>query len=354
MNAPARSPLRAGIIGCGAIAYEHLPFVATSPLAELVGVCDRSPALAETARERFNAAAAYTDVGALLAECKPDIVHVLTPPQTHDAIVRQALAAGVHVICEKPMTGDADSTAALLAEAKKAGLVLVESRNLLFNDAVLELMRMSADGKLGDVIECDILLSLDFLAGPFGDRNLSGPGVDLPGGAVHDFLPHLVYLFLALTGAEGKCAVYGSLFNRSANPRVGFDFLDALVDFGPVRGRLRIATDVYPEAFRVILRGSKGTVETDLYNPYMRYDAAPNVGKRAPLGQIANGRTLIGTGLANFRNKVMQHGTMHGLPRMLTAVYEAIGSGSPQPFSAAEMIATARLTDRLIALGLKR
>lgn len=354
MNAPARTPLKAGIIGCGAIAYEHLPFVATSPLAELIGVCDRSAALAETARDRFNASAAYTDVGALLAGGKPDIVHVLTPPQTHDAIVRQALAAGAHVICEKPMTGDAESTAALLAEADKAGLVLIESRNLLFNDAVVDLKRMIADGRLGDVIECDILLSLDFLAGPFGDRNLSGPGVELPGGAVHDFLPHLVYLFLVLTGAEGDCDIRGALLNRSANPRAGFDFLDALVDFGSVRGRLRVATDVYPEAFRVVLRGSAGSVETDLYNPYLRYDAAPNVGKRAPLGQIANGRKLIRAGFANFRNKVMQHGTMHGLPLMLKAIYEATGSGTALPFTPSEMIATARLTDRLVALGSKR
>ncbi len=353
MNRLANAPLRAGIIGCGAIAYEHLPFVATSLMAELVGVCDRSAALAGAACDRFKAHAAYTDIDALLSGGKPDIVHVLTPPHTHDAIVRQVLAAGAHVICEKPMTGTAETTAALLAEAEKAGRVLMESRNLLFNDAVIELKQMIGDGKLGNVIECDILLSLDFLAGPFGDRNLSGPGVELPGGAVHDFLPHLVYLFLALTGAKGDYEARGFLLNRSANPRAGFDFLDTLVDFGNVRGRLRIATDVYPDSFRVIVRGSAGTVETDIYNPYLRYDAAPNVGKRAPLGQIANGRRLISAGLANFRNKVMQHGTTHGLPRMLAAIYGAIASGSSLPFTATEMLATAQMTDRIIALGTK-
>lgn len=343
--------LRAAVIGCGAIAYEHLPFVATTPLARLVGVCDRSRALAEAAGERFAAEAAYTDTTRLLAAARPEIVHVLTPPHTHDAIVREALAAGAHVICEKPMTGTTAATAALLDAAAQAGRMLVESRNLLWNDPVLALRREIAGGGLGRVVECDILLSLDFLAGPFGDPNLTGPGAVLPGGAVHDFMPHLVYLFLALTGATEPYEVRGFFRNRSGNARAGFDFLDALIDDGRVRGRLRVTTDAYPEQFRVVVRGTAGTVETDLYNPYWRYDAAPDVGKRAPLGQIRNGRALIRGGFANFRNKVMQHGTMHGLPRMLEAAYRAVLAGDPPPIAAADMLATARLCDRLVALG---
>ena len=343
--------LRSAVIGCGAIAYEHLPFVATSPLAQLVGVCDRSRALAEAAGERFGAGAVHTEVTTLLADTRPDIVHVLTPPHTHDPIVREALAAGAHVVCEKPMTGTAADTAALLDAAARAGRVLVESRNLLWNDPVIALGRAAGDGTLGRIVECDILLSLDFLAGPFGDPNLSGPGAVLPRGAVHDFMPHLVYLFLALTGSTEPQDVRGFFRNRSGNRRAGFDFLDALVDDGRVRGRLRVATDAYPEQFRIILRGTKGTVETDLYNPYWRFDGAPNVGKRAPFGQFANGRALIRGSVANFRNKVMQHGTMHGLPRMLDAVYRAVLAGAPPPISPADMLATARLCDRLVALG---
>jgi hypothetical protein len=47
----------------------------------------------------------------------------------------------------------------------------------------------------------------------------------------------------------------------------------------------------------------------------------------------------------------MQHGTMHGLPRMIEAIYEAIRQGTPPPFSREDMLATARLTDRLVATG---
>jgi predicted dehydrogenase len=316
-------------------------------------VVDRSRAMAEAAVARFGKGAVHKDSATMLREMKPDVVHVLTPPHTHDALVREALAAGAHVVCEKPMTGTAAETEALLALAAQSGLQLIESRNLLFNDPVMQLQSMIARGELGTVIECDVLLSLDFLKGPFGDTNLSGPSVAVKGGAVHDFLPHLAYLYLVLTGGGSveTARVYGQLSNRSGNPRCGFDFLDALIDNGNTRGRLRIATDTGPDIFRIYLRGSERSVETDLYNPYVRLEGAPNIGKRAPFGQMANARAMHRAALSNLRNKIMQHGTYHGLPRMLEAFYRSVQEGAAAPFAPAEMLETARLVDALLALG---
>lgn len=353
-GALSNAPLRAAVIGCGAIAYEHLPFVAGSNAAEPVGLCDRSRAMAEAAARHFGITApVYTDAEEMLEAVQPDIVHVLTPPQTHDILVRAALKAGAHVVCEKPMTGSAAETAALITAARDAGRVLVESRNLLFNDPILALLEMIRAGRLGTVRECDVLLTLDFLGGPFGDTNLAGPGVALPGGAVQDFLPHLVYLFQALTGAGTADRVLGDYLNLSGNPRAGHDFCDVLVRSGAVRGRLRVATDVEPSAFRVIVRGTAGSVETELYNPFLRFEGAPDTGKRYPLGQMRAGLSLVRAGVGNLRNKIGQHGTTHGLPRMLAAVYDGIRTGAEPPITGEEMLATARLTDQIVALGAK-
>lgn len=351
MTSPKLPPLRAAVIGCGAIAYEHLPFVAKSGAAVPVALCDRSRAMADAAGRHFGMAVPlYTDAEEMLAAERPDIVHILTPPQTHDPLVRAALAAGAHVVCEKPMTGSAAETAGLLEAAQKAGKVLVESRNLLFNDPVLALLELVRAGRLGEVRECEVLLTLDFLGGPFGDTNLEGPGVVLPGGAVHDFLPHLVYLFQALTGVAEADRVLGEYSNRRGNARAGYDFCDVLLRAGPVRGRLRVATDVEPSAFRVILRGSAGSVETDLYNPFMRFEGEPHTGKTYPLGQVRAGLSLARAGLGNLRNKIGQHGTTHGLPRMLAAVYAAIREHREPPITPAEMLATAQLTDQILTL----
>ena len=343
--------LRAAVIGCGAIAHEHLGYLAESRRVELVAVCDTSRATASFMQRRFGASASYTDARTMLHEARPDMVHVLTPPESHSTLIRMCLGAGAHVICEKPMTESAAETEALLAEARRCGRILVESRNLLFNDAALAIDRLIDHGRLGAVREVDVLLSLDLTAGPFGDLNLSGPGVRLPAGAVHDFLPHLAYLFLHFAGVAQVEHVSGSLDNRSGNARVGYDHLDVLVQGGEVRGRLRIASDISPPTFRLIVRGTERSVETDFYNPFLRIEGGDNVGKRAPLEQIGSGLKLVRAGFRNFRDKVRQHGTYHGMPRMLDAVYRALINGEASPIAEADILATARLVDRIVAIG---
>ena len=215
-------PLRAAVIGCGAIAHEHLAYLAASPRVELVAVCDASKATASFMRERFGAGAWFTDAAAMLQQLPVDVVHVLTPPQSHAALIQLCLETRAHVICEKPMTQSAPETEALLEKARQHGRVLIESRNLLFNDVAIAIDGLAANGRLGSVREVDVLLSLDLTAGPFGDLNLTGPGVQLPGGAVHDFLPHLAYLFLHFAGGLTDVSrLAGFLENRSGNVWVG-------------------------------------------------------------------------------------------------------------------------------------
>jgi len=344
-------PLRAAVIGCGGIANEHLPFLAKSPLIELVGVCDTSRVTAMFAQQRFEVQGWFLNAEEMLAATRPDVVHVLTPPQSHRPLVSLCLNAGAHVVCEKPMTASASETAELLALARQQGKWLVESRNLLFNDIVLKIDRLLDDGTLGEVREIDLLLSLDLNAGPFGDLNLEGPGVQLPGGAVHDFLPHLAYLFLHFAGeAKLDNRVHGVLENRSGNSRVGYDHLDALVMAGSCRGRLRIASDLKPDMFRLVVRGTRAVAESDFYNPFLRIQRAVDSGKMAPFEQIRSGMSLARAGIGSLRDKVLQHGTYHGLPRMLEAIYQALRDGQDSPIAATDIAATAALVDRLIGL----
>lgn len=346
--------LRAAVIGCGAIAHEHLGYLGSSDRVELVGVCDASKTTAVFMSKRFGARAWFTNAASMLKDVRPDIVHILTPPQTHSELARKTLEAGAHVVCEKPMTGSAAETEALLACAREHGKFLVESRNLLFNDVTIGIDRLIEEGSLGLVREVDVLLSLDLTAGPFGDLNLGGPGVQLPGGAVHDFLPHLAYLFLHFGGVETVDHVTGFLENRSGNPRVGYDHLDALIEAGNVRGRVRIASDLSPPSFRLLVRGTERSVESDFYNPFLRIEGGANVGKRAPFEQIGSGLKLARAGVRNFFDKVRQHGTYHGMPRMLDSIYGAIQAGNNPPISETDILGTARLVDRIVALRTTR
>ena len=100
-----------------------------------------------------------------------------------------------------------------------------------------------------------------------------------------------------------------------------------------------------------MIRGTEATLETDLFNPYWRFEGPPYTGKLTSVGQFRSGGRLMRSAIRNFFDKVRQHGPYHGMPRMLDAIYRALLAGNEPPFSPAAMIDTARLVDRLAALG---
>jgi predicted dehydrogenase len=343
-------PLKAAIIGCGAIAHEHVRFLTSSRRARLVAAVDRSPALATFFRDRYGAEAAFSDAAEMLAAVDVDVVHILSPPGTHEALVTAALDAGAHVVCEKPMTGDLAGTEALLAHAANRRRHLIESANMMWNENVVALRTLIDAGEVGDVREVEVALALDLAGGAFGDLNLGEHGVRLAGGAVHDFLPHMCGAFLHLAGREQVERVTGRLENRSGNRRVGYDALDCLIEAGPVRGRLSVSPDTLPSAFRLIVRGTRATAETEIYNPYLRIAGGKLFGKLAPVELMRSGTRMIGAGVRSLRNKIIQHTPYHGLDRMLDDIYAALQEGRAPPVTPAKIRATAAMVDQVVAL----
>ena len=98
--------VRIGIIGCGGIARgKHLPALSKLPNVEMVAFCDIIRERAETEAKKYGVPGAkvYEDYKELLEDKTIDVVHVLTPNRSHSFITVDALEAGKHVMCEKPM-----------------------------------------------------------------------------------------------------------------------------------------------------------------------------------------------------------------------------------------------------------
>src|SRR5262249_8795263 len=86
-----RVMLKVAIVGCGKIADSHASQIQRVKGCEIVAACDREPLMAKQLFERFPIKRWYEDLGRLLDEAKPDVVHITTPPQGHYAIARQCL-----------------------------------------------------------------------------------------------------------------------------------------------------------------------------------------------------------------------------------------------------------------------
>ena len=74
--------MKVAVIGAGHIARQHLSCLKQLPVADTVGVCDLSPAMAESAAELFGVPRWFSDHKEMLEEVRPDVVHVGTPPRS--------------------------------------------------------------------------------------------------------------------------------------------------------------------------------------------------------------------------------------------------------------------------------
>lgn len=97
-------PLGIGIIGAGHIISRHAPaYLAEPELAKLVAVSDLDPARAEVAARKYGFAVSTADYRELLNHPDVHAVSICTPPATHTDLIIDALRAGKHVLCEKPL-----------------------------------------------------------------------------------------------------------------------------------------------------------------------------------------------------------------------------------------------------------
>src|SRR5262245_27343100 len=114
---------RVAVIGCGYWSRYHLAAWRALGDAELVAVCDTEIGKA-TAAARETGAKAYADVGAMLAEAKPDLVDIVTRMGTHLALVQQVARSGAAMIVQKPLAPTWGDATAILEVARDASLFL--------------------------------------------------------------------------------------------------------------------------------------------------------------------------------------------------------------------------------------
>jgi len=189
------TPLRAAVIGVGYLGRFHAQKYASLPDVELVGVVDAHPETAQRVAKELGVGA-FTDYRELLDGGQVDLVSVASTTETHHAVARDCLAAGVHVLAEKPITvtvAQADELIAL-ADAKK--LVLQVGHLERFNPAWLavrdkitrpvfiEAHRMAPFKARGidvsvvlDLMIHDLDLILPLVASPVTDLRASGVSV---------------------------------------------------------------------------------------------------------------------------------------------------------------------------------
>ena len=143
--------LKIGIIGCGKITeVRHAPEYAENPNCQLVAFFDVVPERAKALAEQYGGTA-YDSIEALLAS-DVDAVSVCVANAYHAQASIQALKAGKHVLCEKPMATTPEDCEAMVAAAKAAGKFLMIGQNQRLAKAHVKAREIIESGEMGKVI----------------------------------------------------------------------------------------------------------------------------------------------------------------------------------------------------------
>jgi predicted dehydrogenase len=148
--------MKVGIIGAGFARAAYLPALAHVPGAEVVAIASGRLESARSAADAFGVPHAYDDWQAMLVDHALDLVCIATPTNLHAAQSLAALAAGAHVLCEKPTAMDAAEAAQMLHAADAAGRIHMIDHEMRFNPNRARIARMIAEGDLGKIRHVNI------------------------------------------------------------------------------------------------------------------------------------------------------------------------------------------------------
>ncbi len=191
--------LRIAVAGTGFIGAVHA-HAARRAGARLVGVAASSASSAREAAQVFGADRGFADAESLVTAPDVDVVHICTPNHLHAVLAHAALAAGKHVICEKPLAVDRDQAAELVRAAEAAGVVAAVPFAYRFYPLVREARARVAAGAIGSLRLIHGCYLQDWLATEDDDNWRVDPERGGPSRAFADIGSHWCDLVEFVTG----------------------------------------------------------------------------------------------------------------------------------------------------------
>jgi dTDP-3,4-didehydro-2,6-dideoxy-alpha-D-glucose 3-reductase len=249
------APVRIGVLGCADIAVRRmLPAFAASPDLEVAAVASRDGARAEEVAGRF-ACRPVQGYAELLDLDDVQAVYVPLPAALHAPWVEAALRAGKHVLAEKPLTTEPESTERLLDLAAKQGVALMENVMFVHHPRHEAVRRLLAEGRIGELRA----FRAEFAIPPLPDDDIRYDP-ELGGGALADV--GLYPLRAALHFLGPALDVVGSRLSRGAGRLVETSGAVLLATPGGVTAHLTFGME-HSYLSRYELWGSEGRITVD-------------------------------------------------------------------------------------------
>lgn len=157
------SRVKVGVIGLGFIGPVHVEAIRRTGVAEVVAVCGNNFEKAQKKAAEMGVDRAYPDYKQLLADPEIEVVHICTPNNLHYQISKEALLAGKHVVCEKPLALEMEQCDELIELGKKLNKVCAVNFNMRAYPIVQQVRDMIERGDLGEIFSINGSYTQDWM-----------------------------------------------------------------------------------------------------------------------------------------------------------------------------------------------
>ncbi len=315
--------IRIGVLGVsGHFLKRVFPPLRDAEFCEVHGIASRRPEAARDAAHRLGIPRAYGSYEELVKDGEIDLVYIPLPNDLHKEWIKRCADSGKDIICEKPITLNAEEAADCEAYAKAKGVRLMEAFMYKFHPQWIRAKELVDQGEIGAVTAIHTFFSY-MNTDPKNIRNKTENG----GGALMDIGCYAVSSARFILGKEPLRAV--SLITR--DPGFGIDsHTSGILDFGGSRCLFTSSTQA--DAFqRVEIHGTAGFISVNIpFNPYTDVPVTIDV------------VTKIGPRSVSF-------GPVDQYRNQFDACAKAVIEGKPFPVEAADAVANMKAIDALFA-----
>jgi scyllo-inositol 2-dehydrogenase (NADP+) len=274
----SRAEVRVALIGYGlGGACFHAPLIATTPGMRLATIVTRNPERRAQAAREHPQASIVDSVQAIWDRSAQDhdVVVVTTSNDAHASLAKDALAAGLPVVVDKPFAVTASQAREVIAEARRRNLFLTVYHNRRWDSELLTVKRLLAEQAFGDVLRFESRLERWRPQPKGGWRERGEP--ELAGGLLYDLGTHLIDQALHLFGPVTD--VYAELDRRRPGMQVDDDVFLALTHASGVRSHLSATAISAQPLARMRVLGSRSAyvkVRSDMQEAALRSGARPD------------------------------------------------------------------------------
>lgn len=350
--------LKVAIVGCGKIADSHAAQIQRIKGCEIVGVCDKEELMAIQLYERFPIKRYFTDIGNLLEETQPDVVHITTPPQNHLEIGLQCLESGCHIYVEKPFTLNTKEAEVLIEMANKTCLKVTVGHDAQFSEVSRRMRKLVRDGYLGgapvhfESSWCYDLSDITYAKALLGDKKHWAR--TLPGGLLHNIINHGVSKIAEfLTDESPHVIAHGfvSSFLRKLGEEELIDELRVIIhEEQGTTAYFTFSSQMRPSLHQFHIYGPKNGLLLDEDQRILiklRGDRFKSYAEHFIPSVINAGQYL-----ANFVHNarlflVMDFHMESGMKHLIESFYRSITDNAPVPIPYREILLTSRIMDAI-------